>query len=217
MKGLVVATYCAIALSLPAFGAEQGKMRPESIHANANSAVQVPEDMRWEPRWRDKGDCGPISLYILMRLMGETVSVEDLKAVIPFDPDVGCSLADVARGADALGFETEIRFVPRQDLTALTGPFIYHSEGSLTKGTGHFGVIAGYLAERNRFVTIDTEFESFGLVPEENVYDQYSGYVLAPKSVVGERRVRAYRVGLFALGTVFAGLVLLGRRRCAAV
>ena len=28
----------------------------------------VPADMKFEPAWRNKGDCGPVSLFVLMRL-----------------------------------------------------------------------------------------------------------------------------------------------------
>ncbi len=145
---------------------------------------EVPKDMRFEPPWRGRGDCGPISLYILMRLSGRTTSLGEVQRILPVDGEVGCSLAGIARAAESLDFATEIRFVNPQDLPRLPFPFILHSTGSLQRGIGHFVVVVGHSPEKQTYSTIDTTFHGFRPVTEEALLTGFTGYVLSPKPEV---------------------------------
>jgi hypothetical protein len=163
------------------------------------AAARLPKGLRFEPVWRQRGDCGPLSLYVLMRLEDRGVSVQEVEKVLPFDPERGCSLADIARAADALDFPTELRFVNPRDLPNVPFPFILHAAGSLETGTGHFLVVVGYSPEERLYQVIDTSYETFRSQTEESVCRDFSGYVLLPKSRFG---------GL--IGSPAAGLILVG-------
>lgn len=202
MVNVVIRTVCALSSSV--------LLMTASLEAFGNGA----EAMHWEPPWRDRGDCGPVALYLLMRLEGRDTSIEAVKQMVPYDADRGCSLADLAVAADKMSFPVEIRFVPERDLPLLGVPFIYHAEGSLKQGTGHFGVVAGYSSKRHQFITVDTEFESSGWIPVENLSTSYSGYILIPKRSSILAAYRGYRLWIvLALCTAWGGMVLSERWR----
>ena len=161
------------------------EMRGDCLEVSVQTAPQVPSDMRFEPPWRTRGDCGPLSLYVLMRLKECDMSLQDVKKQVPFQSDLGCSLADLARGADSLGFPTEIRFVKPQDLSKVSFPFILHTAGSLEKGTGHFLVVVDYSSEKKAYEVIDTTFGTYGEVTEVALLENFSGFVLIPQDPVG--------------------------------
>jgi hypothetical protein len=161
-------------------GRAHGFVNSAEVGTN-DSGHQIPNDMKFEPRWRERGDCGPISLYVLMRLSDRKVSLEGVKRVLSFDPEIGCSLADVARAADALGFATELCFVNPKDLPTTSFPFILHQTGSLQRGIGHFAVVVGYSPETHLYSAIDTTYEQFHRVTEGALLSGFSGYVLVPK------------------------------------
>ncbi|QDU36694.1 Peptidase C39 family protein [Maioricimonas rarisocia] len=214
MNGAAITTLCAVALPLLLNGANQAASLDASPRTPPASETAEAGALQWEPSWRDRGDCGPVALYILMRLQGRETSIEDVKSVVPYNADLGCSLATLAEAAEEMDFPAELRFVRQQDLPRLGVPFIYHSEGSLKEGTGHFGVVAGYSAERDQFITIDTEFESSGWIPVENLSTRYSGYVLIPKqsgTVSGPQGQRFWI--LSAIGVAWAGILVSGRIR----
>lgn len=175
--GIVMTTLFAV---IGSGGRVHGFVDSAEVGTN-DSDGQMPNDMKFEPPWREQGDCGPISLYVLMRLSDRKVSVEGIKRVLAIDPEVGCSLADVARAADALGFATELRFVNPKDLPTVSFPFILHQTGSLQRGIGHFAVVVGYSPEEHLYSAIDTTFEQFHKVTEGAMLSGFSGYVLVPK------------------------------------
>jgi hypothetical protein len=181
---------------------------------NPTAATQFPDSMKFEPLWRDRGDCGPISLYLLMRLQDRQVSVADVKAVLPFDPVKGCSLASIARAADALDFPTEIRFVNPKDVPNLFYPFILHSEGSLESGIGHFQVVVGYAPTTRRYYIIETNYENFRSQSEESLLRDFTGFVLLPKNSVGVIDSKLAGLVLICIGCAFAvAAIFLNRFR----
>src|ERR1700676_2769191 len=74
-------------------GSDDGNHPRPNEPAKAN--VSVPTEWRFEPPWQGKGDCGPLSLYVLLRLEDQPVTYDQVKAALPHDPERGCSLADV--------------------------------------------------------------------------------------------------------------------------
>lgn len=168
----------------------------------------VPKDMQFEPSWRQRGDCGPLSLYVLMRLQGRQVSIEEVENVLRFDREVGCSLADVGGAADALGFDREIRYVKPSELSRLSFPFILHAAGSLERGTGHFLVVVGYSAEKREYYVIDTTYETFRSQTEESVLKGFTGYVLIPKSSAGAAASRWAVWVLVCMGCALAVVIV---------
>jgi hypothetical protein len=193
----------------------------EGDHLNAGKSEQqkpkVPKDIKFEPLWREKGDCGPSSLYVLMRLNDRKTSLADVKEVVPFDEEKGCSLADLERGAAKLGFPTEIRFVNPEDLPKLPRPFILHGWGSLERGTGHFFVIVDYSPEKEQYYLIDTAYESSYNLPEQSVLKLFSGYVLLPRNATAVTFRNLLGLSLFLLGLVGLALILyrypIGKRK----
>jgi hypothetical protein len=198
------------ALASLAFGTNAEGQSPDSSSPSKKiqTPIQVPNDLKFEPAWRQKGDCGALAPYVLMRLHDREVTIADVKKVVPFDPNVGCSLADLARGADALGFPTEIRFVNPRDVHNLPYPFILHTEGSLERGVGHFDLIVDYSREQGKFSVIDTTFDVLGPMPEESILKIFSGYVLIPKNNVDVSNRHLLSWVLICLGCVVAGFTI---------
>lgn len=181
-----------------------------------NGASPLSPDLKFEPQWRDQGDCGPLCLYLLMRLKGHTVSVQDVKESLHYDPVVGCSLADVARAAEKLGFPVEIRFVNPRELPEVGRPFIAHVGGSLERGIGHFLVIIDYSRELSQYTAIDTTYQRLRAQTEGSLLAGYSGYVLTPKyGSAGEKSPYVMAIGLTAAGwgTVITMLLVRILRR----
>jgi ABC-type bacteriocin/lantibiotic exporter with double-glycine peptidase domain len=169
--------------------------------------------MRYEPPWREQGDCGPLSLYVLMRIQDREVSLqEDVKKLLPHDPDVGCSLADMARAADALDFPVEVRFVNPRDLPKLQPPFIVHVAGSLERGTGHFLVVIGYSPELRQYSAIDTTYGGLRAQTEESLLFGFTGYALVPKHGTGAILGHVDGKFLMIAGCCLALLTLLKSR-----
>jgi hypothetical protein len=166
--------FCSVTFAIviaPIIAATYGHCTsPSRPDKNANAPVHLPRHLQFEPPWRHRGDCGPLSLYVLMRLEGQPTSVEDVEKMLPFDSERGCSLADIARAADKLGFATEIRFVNPRDLPNLPFPFILHTTGSLESGVGHFLVVVDYLPEKRQYSVIDTTYETFRSQTEVTVH-----------------------------------------------
>ena len=153
--------------------------RPASGIATPANAP-IPKDWHFEPSWRDNGDCGPVSLFVLARLKGLPLTLPDVKKVLPYESTLGCSMADMGRAADTLDFPSSIRFVKPEDLKTLPPPFILHARGSLALGTGHFLVVTGYDPNRRVFLTIDTSFQRSSEFTEDALLVIFSGYVLTP-------------------------------------
>lgn len=185
---------------------------PLRSNKNADAPVNLPRDLQFEPPWRHRGDCGPLSLYVLMRLEGQPVSVDDVEKLLPFDSERGCSLADIARTADKLGFAAEIRFVNPRDLPNLPFPFILHTTGSLESGVGHFLVVVDYLPEKRQYSVIDTTYDTFRSQTEESILIGYSGYVLLPKNGFSALQRRLVSWALLGVGGGVLAMVSIFQR-----
>jgi len=76
LAGVVV-----VLLELPAVAQAQGganaKADAAAFHhpSGPDKPVKVPEGWRWEPPWRERGDCGPVCLFVLARLQRRHVSI----------------------------------------------------------------------------------------------------------------------------------------------
>src|ERR1700722_4919154 len=134
-----------LASALPIASAEAAG-EPGASHRDQMVMKTLPLDFRREPSWREPGDCGPVALYLLMRLSGRDVSLDEVKRAVPWDSKRGCSLADLVRGAQRLGYAAEVRFVSPEKLQQLRYPVIAHGYGTLESGTGHFTLIVNYSA-----------------------------------------------------------------------
>jgi hypothetical protein len=181
---------------------------PRLIPSN-RSKPSLPAHLRFEPAWRESGDCGPMSLYVLMRLLDRKVSIAAVKNAVPIDSEIGCSLADVARGAEALGLETDIRFVKPDDVPRLDYPCILHTTGSLQKGTGHFFVVAGYDPQKREYSVVDIDVERALPTSEEALLNGFSGYVLMPK-VNSMFSARVGGLALVSVGCVLGAITFFG-------
>lgn len=80
----------------------------------------------WIPPWRDKMDCGPNALYVLMNLEGIQVSLADTKQHVSVNEKYGCSIRSLINAADHFDFSLEARFVSPNDVCKLPRPFILH-------------------------------------------------------------------------------------------
>ena len=169
----------------------------------ALSSDNLPHDMKWEPRWRDKGDCGPLSVYILMKLLGHEVSVQSVKEVIPFTSEQGCSLEVLSKGCQQLDFPARIKFVAPGDLANVPFPYILHRHISSEKKTGHFLVVTSYSSSKRQFSAINTNTERSEWYPKDRIFKKYSGYLLVPN-----RGFEAWRIVLW-IEIVCFGFVIL--------
>jgi hypothetical protein len=85
------------------------------------------------PHWRERGDCAVNSLYMLLKIEGKKVKLEELKKIVPIDSEQGSSFNALQQAAHQFGLETEIRFVKPDELPRLTGPYIIHGITSIEK------------------------------------------------------------------------------------
>ena len=134
--------------------------------------------------------------------------MDEVKKVITFDSESGCSMADLVRGSEALGFQTELRFVSPQDVRRLPFPVIIFSRGSMKTGIGHFTVVTRYDPEKNGYSVIDTTLGQFSQWREESLLRDFSGYVLVARS---SNLWSGIHLGL-GIATLGVAFVLVARR-----
>lgn len=163
--------------------------------------VKLPEGWNWEPAWRQKGDCGPVCLFVMARMTGIDASIQQVKNLVPTDPQVGCSMEVLCCKARELGMETEARFLKPEGLPDVPTPFILHGIQSVKTGEGHFLVIVGFDREKRHFLVIDPTFEDLHRVPEANIISAFSGYVLALKYPTTAKWSRWARYAIVAVGS----------------
>lgn len=169
------------------------------------------KEMRFEPSWRRPADCGPVSLYLLMRLRGRNRSIDEVFDAISIDPNSGCTLGTLAEKSAKLGFPTAIKFVNPDELASVPFPFIAHYNGSLLTGVGHFLVIVGYSPETRKFRTFNTDGEFLTWTDEAKVATDYSGYVLIPQEALEDSSMRVLGYELIGIG-VFLAIAFCWRR-----
>jgi hypothetical protein len=137
----------------------------------------------WMPDWRQEGDCGPSSLFVLMKLEGRNVTLGEVKDKIRLDPVKGCSLASLAEASEKFGFPVEVLYVTPSDVTKIPRPFIMHGVSQKKESIGHFIVVVDYDAHKRHLTVIDPIRERISVNPLDSFLMEYSGYVLIPKRV----------------------------------
>lgn len=186
---IVLVLICVFSLETPSFAHD---------HSNDGRTEETtdgtPPEMRWEPKWRQPSDCGVTSLYVLMRLLGHNISIEEVIDSVPVDRRSGCSLELLSASSSKLGFPAVVQFVNPESLSSMPFPLIVHSTGSLKTGVGHYRLVVAYSPKKKQYAIINVDSEIFGWVPEETVLHGYSGYVLVPKQnlVNQDRRLAGY-------------------------
>ncbi len=166
----------------------EGQLSPATHTVpNAESAAEVPAIMRWEPRWREQGDCGPVCLFLLMRILDKQVTLHEVKRHIPFDAKQGCSVQSIQDAAQELGLPIDVRFVNPRELGKIPCPFILHGISSIEKNRGHFILVVDYAPEEHSYRGIDIETESLAWGSEAALLNTYSGYALVPKRQLAQR------------------------------
>jgi ABC-type bacteriocin/lantibiotic exporter with double-glycine peptidase domain len=144
----------------------------------------------------------------MMRLHERHLTIDEVKRVIPFDPDRGCSLADLERGAEALEFPVETRFVNPRDLDKLPFPFIVYTEGSLERQIGHFDVIIAYHPEERKYSIIDSTFGTVHKVGQEAILKNYTGYVLLTRRPLESQTSHVLGLFFISLACVSSGIAI---------
>ena len=175
--------------------------------------VDIPKEFQFCPSWRDSGDCGPIALYVLMKLEGEDVTVKQIKNEVPVDPTVGSTLESLHNASNRMGFPTEMRFVSPRDVRNLQPPFILHSVDSMEKNFGHFSVVIGFDFAKKTIKTVNLEEEVLSEHPMEPFLSGASGYILVPKHFWSETFDRAVGPFLIVFGVVALWMVGVRRHR----
>ncbi|MDR2642688.1 MAG: hypothetical protein LBC74_07830 [Planctomycetaceae bacterium] len=165
------------------------------------------------PKWRDQADCGPNALYVLMKLEGYNVEIEQVKKLIPLDPIKGCSMESLIRASAELGFPVEARFVKPSNLSKVSRPFILHGITSQEKNIGHFIVVVDFDKKKKNYALIDPIRETFGWNPETSVLHGYSGYVIVPKYSSNRKWNIISGVTLIVCGIGVLVLLYLKRRK----
>jgi hypothetical protein len=148
----------------------------------ATDPSPVPSNWRWEPSWRSPSDCGPMGLYVLLKLLDYDVSIDRVRQELPVDQDKGCTLASLTAASIRLGCPATGSFVSPDALSSIKSPYILHCNGSQISGVGHYLVIASHSAERKGFLVLNTDQHVCGWVPDDTIYSQFSGYILLPQT-----------------------------------
>jgi ABC-type bacteriocin/lantibiotic exporter with double-glycine peptidase domain len=147
----------------------------------SSQKTAIPEFCMFEPSWHERGDCGPLSLFVLLTLLGFDPTIEEVKKNVPFDHVKGSSLDTLYNASKRFGLETEVLFVTPTKVRDLPPPFILHLATSEEKGFGHFLVVVGFDHTKKTIATINTDHTSLNWNPTSELLAHMSGYVLVPK------------------------------------
>ncbi|MDR2441203.1 MAG: hypothetical protein LBE12_17720 [Planctomycetaceae bacterium] len=160
------------------------------------------------PQWRERGDCAINSLFMLLKIEGKNVKLEDLKASVKIDPEHGSSFNTLKEIASQYGLDTKIRFVKPNDLSRLTGPYIVHGITSIEKNIGHCLVIIDYDKTHKNFVIIDPILGKYERKHENIVKQGFSGYILMPCLSTARFWDKIAGVSLIVTGLFTIGILL---------
>jgi ABC-type bacteriocin/lantibiotic exporter with double-glycine peptidase domain len=177
--------------------------------ANVRVENIVQSTFNWIPTWRSENDCGPLALYLLMRLNHIDVDVDTVKSKIPIDPKFGCSLADLDRAASQLNFPLQSLYVDPMELKLLKPPFIYHGRVGEDHKSGHFNVILQYNAATKKFKLINQEGESIDERDEKEILHSATGYVLIKRESYLFLSGIVFLIGLAIFWLLFLSTCLL--------
>ncbi|WP_165701018.1 cysteine peptidase family C39 domain-containing protein [Crateriforma conspicua] len=107
-------------------------VKADKVDGNADEGDEV--------FWRDERACGPISVYILGRILNSGISLDQVFEAIPVDSE-GSSLEELRSGSEQLGLATvSIETRDWRYLRRLPKPFIAHLSAARN---GHFIVVLG--------------------------------------------------------------------------
>lgn len=99
----------------------------------------------WKPTWRERGDCGPVALFVLLKLEDREVTLPWVKQHVSIDAVHGCSLASLSEASEELGFPLDVRYVNPAKITEVPRPFILHGISEMKGNIGHFVVVVDSL------------------------------------------------------------------------
>jgi hypothetical protein len=158
-----------------------GNASDELIAKHTNSRPRQSSPFDYAGGYRASNDCGPISLFVLMKLRGFQVKIQEVLSSIIIDPVNGCSAGQLVDAADSFGFALEVKYVVPGKLHSVPFPFILHGKIGERRQDGHFYVVVDYDKKRGSYGVIDPSLESFTWFNEKTVQQQFSGYVIVPK------------------------------------
>ncbi|MEM6484225.1 MAG: cysteine peptidase family C39 domain-containing protein [Pseudomonadota bacterium] len=159
------------------------------------------------PAYRSPGDCGRMSLYVWLRLLGCDVTVDDVNSRVEIGPN-GSSIEQLHKVSEELQIRGVVRFVKPSELRRVRKPFILHGDAGIAAEHGFFTVIVAYDPLKG-FAVVDPTNEFLGWFEEGRMASQASGYVLAPRG--SNYHEVASIAGLVLSGSVFVW-VLSGLR-----
>lgn len=132
----------------------------------------------WAPEWRHNGDCGPLSLFVAMKLCGHEVTLENVESVCQWNEDTGTTISALRETAKDLGAMAEVLFVDPSEFHKLKCPFIFHGLVSEKDQIGHFGVCLEVNPDKNTVLVMNPSLEKVSLTKLSSFKTQVSGYVL---------------------------------------
>ncbi|MDR0705967.1 MAG: hypothetical protein LBF88_13425, partial [Planctomycetaceae bacterium] len=119
--------------------------------------------------------------YVLMKLEGYNVTLQQVKELVPLDSVKGCSMETLISASKKLGVPVEARFVKSKELSKVPRPFILHGITSQEKNWRHFIVVVDFDKKKNIYTLIDPIRETYTRNPESSLLHGYSGYILIPQ------------------------------------
>lgn len=181
---------------------EHAVMWPARDHAKM---VDDKGEWLWKPAWLEMNACGPNSLFVLLKLLGKNVTLDQVKDRVKCDPVRGCTMADLSDAASAFDVPADVRFVHPNELADVPFPFILHGISGLKAKTGHFVVVVGRDSVKQNLATIDPMRETFQWDPERGFVSDFSGYILVPRrhSVARPTVLLALGLTLISIGSVW--------------
>ena len=154
-----------------------------SFYRSAVAWAVLPEPSLAEkrPSWRENKACGPIAVYILLRLHGcKNTSYDSVLSSLPLS-EKGSNLYDLAKCCTSFGITARVEKVPSESLYSTSFPIIAYlktNNDNLGKYYfGHFVVVLGADGKKIRILDpsmaiqpIEVDLREFSMV--------YSGYCI---------------------------------------
>ncbi len=137
----------------------------------------------WKPRWRERSDCGRNSLYFYLKIIGNSVTFDELASCVTIDPDRGSSLEDIASAARNFGVDVEILWVNPNNLHHIDPPYLLHSEARLENESGHMLVVVCKHTS-SQVVVLDPVDERLSEVNYSALLEHFSGYIIRERQGV---------------------------------
>lgn len=139
----------------------------------------LPDSIRLEKGWQSGPNCGPVSLFFLLRLLGYNVDRDEVLNRVSVTAE-GCSLADLQAAAAHFGMKTKtIKFTP-EDRLGFQRPYIIHwiaRDGRQARD--HFDVVVRNNQDGSAEIIDGTDAVAKQLSARV-VVERMSGYALIP-------------------------------------